>query len=257
MSSLLAQKQHTPSRKMNVLQTHENSLKTTNIKGDIACPLFWERGSLTVEAALILPLFLSAVMTLLSFLNVMETAIEHRIRQQDVMKKSAVAAHLLSEPITGKEGDCIKVDLLYPISLPIGGFGYGQVLHRQKGLIHIFNGYNDSCGDSIGTSEEYVYITKTGSVYHRRRSCRILNISVTEVEGEKVFALRNVDRKKYYGCTRCAQGYGESDLKGCKVYITDYGVNYHLSLRCPDLRRMVQVIKITHVGGRTPCKLCS
>nr|MBQ8253089.1 pilus assembly protein [Lachnospiraceae bacterium] len=225
-------------------------------KGDIACPLFWERGSLTVEAALILPLFLSVIMIILSFLDVMETAIEHRIRQQNLLRNGAVTAHMFSDTISGREGDCIRMDLLYPVALSIGGFRYRQVLIRQKGLVHIFNGYDDSGGDRIGETEEFVYITEYGRVYHRKRTCQGLNISVKEVAGHSVFSQRNADRKIYRGCNVCGEGYSKKDIQSRTLYITDYGIRYHVSLNCPDLSRTLQVVKISRVGGRTPCKLC-
>ncbi len=222
----------------------------------IACPLFSKKGSMTVEAALILPLFLLASLTMLSFVDVMKMTIEQQIRQQEFLRKGAVYANLLGTATQGREGDYIKLDYVYAATLPIGGFGYKKVFVQQRSMVHIFNGYDDSCGDRVGQQQEYVYVTKRGSVYHKKRSCRALNIHVREVSGERIKGERNIDRKKYRVCQSCAKGYTAAELKGKSLFITDYGVNYHVRINCAELTRTVQVIKIEDAGGKRACRSC-
>ena len=33
------------------------------------------------------------------------------------------------------------------------------------------------------------------------------------------------------------------------VYITDYGIEYHASLKCPDLKRIIHVSRLSDVKG--------
>lgn len=222
----------------------------------IACPLFSLRGSLTVEAALILPLFLLASLTMLSFIDVMKMTIERQMQQQEFLRQGAVYATLLGTTTQGREGDYIKLDYVQTIALPIGEFGYDKVRVRHRSVVHIFNGYDDSCGDNVGWQQIYVYVTKYGSVYHKKRSCSALNVNIRSVSGKSIDKARNADGKKYKLCGSCGKGYKKSELTGATLYITDYGVKYHVRMNCSDLTRTVQIIKIEDAGGRRACKKC-
>lgn len=222
----------------------------------IACPLFSGKGSMTVETALVLPLFLLAVFTLLSFIDVMKMTIEQQMRQHEMLRNAAVSATLLETVAKGREGDYIKLDYVYAAALPIGGFGYEKVFVGQRSMVHIFNGYDDSCGDVIGTQRGYVYVTNYGSVYHKKRSCRALQVSVRQVAGDVVTKERNADGKIYRKCKNCTRGYTATELEKMTLFITDYGVKYHVRINCSELTRTVQVIKIEEVGARSICKIC-
>ncbi len=263
MSSLKTKERHRQNnKKKGVLQTQSKILdyvtrfrcKTT--KGDVACPLFYGKGSLTVEAALILPLFLLASLTLLSFIDVIRFTNERQMQHQEWLRTGAVYAAFPSYAAGGRKGDDITLDYVYPAELPIGGFGLRKVLVRQKNRVHIFNGYDDSRGDCIGATENLVYITKYGTVYHQKRSCPALNVSIEKVSGTDVGSRRNIDRKIYRKCKECAKGYSKQEIKKMFVYITESGIRYHVRINCHELTRTVQVIKISQAGRRLPCKLC-
>ncbi len=223
---------------------------------DIACPLFSGKGSLTVEAALILPLFLLSSLTILSFIDVMRMSIERQMQQQEILRQGAVYANLLETAVQGREGDYLKLNYIQTVKLPIGGFGYKRVSVRQKGLIHIFNGYDDSCGDNVGWQQEYVYVTKHGTVYHKRRSCQSLNVNVRQVSGMRIKQKRNSDGKIYRACSYCIKGFDKHNFSSSSLFVTDYGVNFHVRINCPELTRTVQVIKIEQAGGKRACRLC-
>ena len=227
-----------------------------SIRECIACPLFSQKGSLTVETALILPLFLLASLTLLSFIDVMKMSIEQQMRQQEILRNGAVYANHIGEVTAEREGDFIKLDYVYPVKLPIGGFGYKKVLVRQRSMVHIFNGYDDSQGDRVGKQQEYVYMTEYGSVYHIKRNCSSLNVEIKEIPGNKVSIARNTDGKKYNKCHSCAREYTKKELKALSLYITDYGVKYHTRINCAELTRTVRVVRIEDTGGKPACRIC-
>lgn len=239
-----------------VFRTQEISLIKIP-KKDITCPLFLRKGSLTVEAALVLPLFLLSSLTLLSFVDVMRVTVENQMQQQERLRSNAVYASVLTDVVDGKKGDYITLDYVYSVKLPVGGFGFEKLYVRQRSMVHIFNGYDDSYGDCVGEQPEYVYVTSSGSVYHKKRSCRALQISVREVSGARVGDMRNKDRKIYRSCNICMKGYTKEEIRGQTVYITDYGVKYHIRPNCPELTRMVQVVRIEDTGGKPACKLCN
>lgn len=231
-------------------------IRMCEMREGIACPLFSQKGSMTVETALTLPVFLLAVFTLLSFIDVMKMSIEQQMQQHEIMRNAAVSAPFLETIVQGREGDCIKLDYVYAQKLPIGGFGYKKVLVRQRSMVHIFNGYDDSRGDIIGVQNIYVYVTKRGSVYHRKRSCSALQISVRQVPGSRVTNERNTEGKIYRKCSKCIKGYTKAELAALPLFVTDYGVKYHVRANCPELIRTVSVIRIEEAGARRACKLC-
>lgn len=222
----------------------------------IACPLFSLKGSMTVETALILPMFLLAVFTLLSSIDVMKMTIEQQMQQHEMLRNAAVSAPFLDTVVQGREGDCIKLDYLYAQTLPAGGFGHKKVLVNQRALVHIFNGYDDSHGDTIGMQDVYVYVTKRGSVYHKKRSCSALQISIRQVFGKKITKERNTEGKIYRTCKKCTRGYSKAELSMLPLFVTDYGVKYHVRANCPELLRTVKMIRIEEAGGRRACKIC-
>lgn len=51
-----------------------------------------------------------------------------------------------------------------------------------------------------------VYVTESGSVYHRKLGCSYLNLSVQQISGSSVKALKNAYGEKYQACELCSRG---------------------------------------------------
>ena len=100
--------------------------------------------------------------------------------------------------------------------------------------------------------EEIVYITETGTVYHRSRECTHLDLSIHATTYTQALSDRNEGGAKYHACERC----GGSPKEGSTVYVTDYGNRYHNSLSCSGLKRTVMEIPISEAGSRAPCSKC-
>ncbi len=119
---------------------------------------------------------------------------------------------------------------------------------------HGWVGY--TIGDESGTdqeteSEEMVYITVTGRVYHVDRGCTYLNPSIRAVDAGSVRTLRNKEGAKYYQCEIC-----RAARKGT-LYITNEGNRYHNSRTCSGLKRTVLEVPLKSVEGRMPpCSKC-
>lgn len=225
-------------------------------KGDISCHLFSTRGSMTIEAAIVVPLFLFAAVVLLSIVDVMRISLDNEAKLHKLAREAVVYGYLADKAITGREGDYINLSLTYPVALPVKAFGLESVVVRNHSYGHIFNGYDDKAGDRVGETREYVYITESGSVYHKKRSCSHLNISVMEISGKVVAGERNKDGSIYYACGDCVKDAGTSLQNRTKVYVTDYGVRYHLLINCSELKRTIEVVPLSETRGKTPCKDC-
>lgn len=258
---------------------------------------------MTVEASLLLPLFLMLFMNLLSVIEIYRI---HSSVAETLWKGGRETAqyYYLNDAVgemagISEEADSHLAGLMaslsgnrqivkslgnYPIWEKIVADGksgftvYGEI--DKKGFISVYCGYgvhpmffsltpvskkvqNQYYGhawtgyklggenDREEQGDVYVYITETGTVYHRNRECSYLNPSIQRVPVSGVGELRNRSGAKYYACPFCDDKKSDIDC-----YITDYGTNYHTSIACSGLKRTVYTVKLSEVGGRGACSKC-
>lgn len=100
--------------------------------------------------------------------------------------------------------------------------------------------------------DDYVYITKTGKVYHRSSACYHLLIHIQTVSLSRIGGYRNQAGAKYYPCENCGKSAGET------VYITTDGNRYHSRKTCKNLLRFIRRVHFSEVKGQyRPCKDCA
>ena len=241
------------------------------------------KGSLTVEAAVIVPLITGFFLSILFFFRIffVQIAVEEAlllvgrsvatesclVESEEALYISAEAllkATLLEDKNIGRYvvGDVLGVSLLgsefagneielvanYYVKLPIDFF-------RSRGIwLTSKNTFRKWMGDLYsGTEEgEWVYITETGTVYHKDTSCRSLDLHIQEGIMSEMLQIRGSNGQRYYGCDRCAGGLSENEI----VYYTDYGRFYHGTLTCSALKRTIFRIQLSLVGERPPCSFC-
>lgn len=132
----------------------------------------------------------------------------------------------------------------YNIRLPFYG-GTIEVLSRAK--------TKDWTGLSVTDLEEMVYVTKTGTVYHKSLSCSHLNLKISQCEFGSAVSGNNINNKKYKKCLTCLYG---KKINSGTVYITEYGDKYHISLECSGLTRSIEKIPLSQVKDKKPCSKC-
>lgn len=245
----------------------------------------YSRGSLTVEAILVLPLCLMVLIVFMSFFHVMQlqlqlqNALNQTLQQQALIagtKEDRDASYLAAEGEflllceTGhvdfdrvewgavglhlfltEEEDVLQGTLLYRIQLPfLSGLG-GQLLCVQQGQSRIWSGvaYEDSQSET-----EYVYYTEYGTVYHRYLDCTYLKLSIHPVTVEELPAARNRSGSRYTPCELCA----DEPVADC-YYITEQGDRYHTGLGCSALTRYIRTIPVEEIAqiGRRECSRCA
>lgn len=254
--------------------------------------------SATVEASLVIPIYIYAVlavmyiMQILSVKSDMDRAVYNALRsmskhaymyendnavfsQQEmylriVYELGAEYANrhnivggnagivILQEASEGN-GSEIKFSLSYAVKNPFNIFGLGVFSINQKFCAEAWLGQeyakkwkNDK------QSENMVYITSQGTVYHKSRDCRTINIKIETVSSADLEHCRNSSGAKYYPCERCGNsGKQENYLQTDQIYITDYGDRYHFDINCSALKRTVFEIPFSAVGERGVCKICS
>ncbi len=244
------------------------------------------KGSLTIEASLVIPLFLFAMFMVLSVIDLMRFHLNLQEAVHQVAGELAVTAYsewdctegsvradvlkrldgrlMDKAPVKDKasgidfsgtklnDREIVEISASYEAELPYDSLGLFDYRFSTKCVMHTLTGYEKGLdARSVDDrEEEYVYITETGTVYHRDRECSYLRLSITETSKDSLKNLRNSSGHKYYPCEKCGRKAGNT------VYITKDGTCYHSSLHCSGLKRTVRCVPLSKVGGRGPCSRC-
>ncbi|NLZ83183.1 MAG: hypothetical protein GX915_05925 [Clostridiales bacterium] len=155
-----------------------------------------------------------------------------------------------------KEDEFIDIVVKYKIRLPISLFLLDDMEMVQRVKLRGWTGIqikpNYSVNEDSG-EDTIVYVTKTGTVYHRNRNCSHIKLSVRGVLGIPS-QLRNDNGGKYYPCEKCCK---EDKGITSTYYITSDGVRYHSIRDCSKIKRTVKEVNLSSViDSKSPCKRC-
>lgn len=242
------------------------------------------KGSITVEASLVVPLFFLAIVSLFYMMEVMAVRTAVRSGMQYAAKKASEQSYLLpavtpqslqrdivksvgdsrlnrSIVAGGSEGirceassmsavtGILDLRISYDILLPIPLFEVPPVKMEERMRVKGWTGYiRTGFG---GADDTTVYITETGMVYHVDYHCTYLELSIKMVPVSALPKLRNEGQGKYYACGQCVKGKPSGN-----VYITDTGDHYHSSLGCSGLKRTVYAVPLAEAAGKGVCRRC-
>lgn len=240
------------------------------------------RGSITVEAAMAVPVFFLAVVSLLYLMEIMAVQTSVRSGLQYAGKRAAEEAYALTVTPAALENDVIhavgadrldrsiilggsggiqcdgskfspktgigELTAVYQVRLPIPMFKVPPLKYREEMRIKAWVGYEKPELDT--DDDRIVYVTENGMVYHRDYHCTYLELSIHAVQSEEIGSLRNNSGGKYYPCEHCMRHGGSG------VYITDTGDRYHSSLSCSGLKRTIYAVPISEVVGKGACSRC-
>ena len=137
--------------------------------------------------------------------------------------------------------------------IPIRGFEGFSLQSRFYG--HAWIGRDGAPGEEKDSShpddEETVFITPSGSVYHRSPSCTYLKPRLMSLPAKEVGSARSRDGSRYYACESC------HPKKHGVLIITPDGNRYHASADCPALHRDPVEVPLSLVKDtRRPCSKC-
>ena len=207
-----------------------------------------QKGSVTAEAAVAVPVFFLAVVTMLYLLEMMAVHTAVRSGLQYAGKKAAKESCVTQMLMPSR----IENDLVYAVgeerlgrSIVRGGSS-GIDCSRSK--MSAWSGYERE--GWMDTGNDTVYVTETGLVYHKDYHCSHLDLSIRMTHLELVEGLRNENGGKYYPCEHCVKG------NGGNIYITNSGDRYHSSLSCSGLKRTIYAIPISEAAGKGACSRC-
>ncbi len=240
-------------------------------------------GSITIEAALAVPVFFLAVVSLLYLMEIMALRTSVRCGLQYAGKIAAGEAYIVTAVMPSQlEKDVIhaigadrlersiilggcngircdesrvslrtgigKLTASYQIRLPVLLFKVPPIEYREEIRIKVWSGYEKE--GFLTDDEETVYITETGLVYHRDYHCTHLELSIRMVSSAELESLRNNSGGRYYPCGQCVR------LGKNGVYITNTGDRYHSSLSCSGLKRTIYAVPVSEAVGRRACSRC-
>ncbi len=242
------------------------------------------RSSVTVEASLITPIYLYAIICLLFLLEVMVVQLEVRagmhqasrnlteeailipmLSNQTIQEEvvEAVGATWLDNSIIldgGSGLDCsgssvslhsgiLQMDVQYHIALPVPRFLELGMSFQEELRVKLWVGYRDT---TFSEREDIVYVTDTGSVYHIDYQCSHLQLSIHTELAEQLESVRNAEGEKYHSCAICKPDASEEGM----VYVTKHGNHYHKTLNCSGLKRTIYAIPRSEVVGKGVCDRC-
>lgn len=293
-------------KKNNSLQTLRYISPPIDMKGfktERVSPFISFKGSLTVETAMVFPIFIFAICFMMYFTEVIRVQAEigneiykvgkelslysyvyKQAENNDIINsgqieeivswglsnlyvKSKISNGLGDDFFTSsgikngasgvnlimssymEDEDMIDIVGIYKITIPCNFFHVGEIPVLQRCRMRAWTGYVNSANNE--STEEIVYITQNGSVYHKTSSCTHINLSISKVSLGNVNNLRNSGGGKYYECELCG---GVTNNE--EVYITETGDRYHNSKECSGLKRGIMAVPISEVGGRGPCSRC-
>jgi len=245
--------------------------------------------SLTLEAALVLPLFLYAGAIFMTLFQVMDIHRQVQAAAESVCEDIGQTAYLAK--YTEKEGpfntasafgyaevtmrtkleklpvrsisllrsdmleDGETIDLIvdYEIAMPFSVLGLKTVKQTNRSFRRAWVGQEgrDGEGKDGGADNMVVYVGKNSTRYHISPTCHYLYNDLTAVSIKDIENQRNQSGRRYSSCARCKN----SDAK--IVYIMPSGEHYHASSSCPAINAYVRSVLKSEVEHLGPCSYCS
>lgn len=260
-----------------------SNLKTNHLDQERASP-FTSKGSITLEAAVVIPVFFFAILCMMYLFEVMsiqssissacqcvgkawaeETYLSPMVFPKELEKEiiQVIGKEKLDNSIiaNGSQGiSCdysrvnlktavLNMNVRYQIEIPVMMFRLPIRTYEERLRV---KGWSGDLGLSSDSSEDtMVYVTDYGVVYHQSLSCSYLELTIRGISVNKLYNERNESGAIYYRCEKCG------DLpKEAVVYVTDYGNRYHTTLSCSGLKRSIHIMQLSEVNGLGGCSKC-
>lgn len=244
-------------------------------------------GSLTVEAAVVVSLFLLAFGTILSVLDIyrVQAMVKTSLHQSALELGtyayaaeqgenspagvvSSAACGIYAKSRLPELGRYIKVSMLgttyknhrirlsarMEYNIPVSIFPLPALRFTNESQVNAWVGRIPGEEDEAGENdwEEMVYVSEYESVYHTHSSCSHLDLAVQQGNLQEVKKQRNQYGGKYHSCDKC----GQTADTGSLVYYTEKGDCYHTRENCSGLKRTVRLVKKSEAKGTRQCQRC-
>lgn len=233
-------------------------------------------GSLTVEAALVMPLCLFALAAVYSLFGALGTAEQINVLLCSAARQTAAFSAAENGTGTAEAAAFFAADCLEQgANLDMAGGAAGILLQAETSADHIITlhahyrlklplhiripvtdtvstrawlGETGGTGDSSSASGDgggQVYVAENGVAYHKDPNCVYLHPGIRSVAPEALSGQRNIYGSRYKKCALC----GDDIADPSAVYITAYGETYHTSRQCSALKRTVGTMTQDDAAG--------
>ena len=204
--------------------------------------LFPLKGSLTVEASMVLPFFLMVLLAFFSLFSQYASATQ--------LMGLAAADPTKLGIVVGRTWEAATGDLtIYKTARTEGvdqNLFWRDILVAESATCRPWVGFS-----GVEEEELYVYITPNGSVYHLYADCTHLKLSIQCVTWNYARTAKNEYGAGYRRCDLCKEPYG------AMVYITNEGDCYHSERECSGLKRTIRRVPQSEVAERPVCLRCA
>lgn len=217
---------------------------------------------MTVEAAIVLPLFIFCVIAVLSPLEWLDAHRKMQTEAEQVCEKMSLYAYMLGNQveIADEEGNIIwnmehreKIPFFHSLIKETTI----SVSAKRRGWIGL-NGKLKSRNENFKINEneeeeEMVYVGMGMTRYHPYRDCHYLHNEYQEIPLEQAQLMKKDDGRRLSACASCAKKMNVGSI----VYVTEYGRHYHSSKKCKAMVtyvRKVPLSKVSHLGECSACK---
>lgn len=255
-----------------------------------ALPCVFQRGSLTAEAALVVPFFFLLCMTLYCFAGEYAVQTEVTAALEEAGELAGMYAAVSEEIPEGSAFEGISSGISQGAVLAmarqkaaetagVSGLWLGASTMEETKLrlcasysytpalslpavwgfsltaaveLHPWTGDDGDwpAGDFAG--EAWVYVSDNRSVYHTYGDCSYLDITLKFVSFAQVGRLRNAYGARYKACEKCTGELSENTT----VYISEKGDRYHQTDSCSGLARSPEMVAFSEVSDLPLCSRC-
>lgn len=243
------------------------------------------KASLTVEAALVLPLFLFVLLLLALPFRMMTAERQVQRAAEEVCARAAQVAALRDEASTQytaslgeqalkaaretvrdpnvsglsaehssflADGETVSVVLDYRYQIPIPLFRIPPLRRSCTATRRAWIGETDPENRLSETAaDELVFIGRHSTRYHKSAHCHYLSNELSALSVEAARNARNAGGGRYHACPVCARA-----VTAGTVYIMPSGSAYHRDPACRAIRAYVRAVHLSEVRSLGPCSYC-
>lgn len=228
-------------------------VRLPNVRCGRTALCIFKKASLTVEASVVLPLFLLGMVTLIGIMNLCCVQTEQSAKLSQRAKILSMYAYTAQEYFSN---DIVDLYQIYEYELPVTLFPMPSIPLALRARVHTWTGRSESNGSGsagkTGAGNELVYMTENGEVYHTSSTCTYLDLSIYSVQESELAKLRNEYGSRYHSCEKCGSGNSTNDI----YYVTEKGEKYHCSMSCSGLTRNVKLVPLSDVEDVHICSRC-
>ena len=138
------------------------------------------------------------------------------------------------------DDDILHLNASYKVHIKLPLIGNYSFNMTDTSAVRPFDGYDP---DKAGDDDEYVYVAETGGVYHTDMNCTYITVRIVDKDDASL-------KGKTY-CHHCKNHHASGK------YVTVSGSKIHKDINCSSLKRTVHLVKKSEIKGLPLCSKCA